>query len=45
MVDGSKASIENIALTKLLVDIAHSVDVSVEGELELSGKQGSYCHR
>lgn len=34
MVDGSKHPIEeNIALTKLVVDIAHSVDVSVEGEL------------
>ena len=34
MVDGSKHPIEeNIAITKLVVDIAHSVDVSVEGEL------------
>lgn len=34
MVDGSKYPLEeNIALTKKVVEIAHSVDVSVEGEL------------
>lgn len=40
MIDGSRMSLEeNIALTKKVVDYAHSKGVSVEGELGAVGKQ------
>ncbi|WP_196593226.1 ketose-bisphosphate aldolase [Pectinatus sottacetonis] len=42
MIDGSQLSFqENAALTKKVVDIAHSIGVSVEGELGTIGQTGN----